>query len=433
MGVRKIAIVGAGQGGLVLGHLLLAEGYDVTITTNRRPDQIIAGRILSNQCMWHDALEIERRAGLALWDDACPPIPGFDTSVIDADATVRLRFDAPLSGAGQSIDQRLKFARWMELFVARGGAIDYRDVDVDVLETLASDHDLVVVSAGRGKGSMKQFFAPDAARCISHEPERLGASIHVRGRASTSQRTPEPEGWAIIPGVGEFWIIPTLTVHGPGHILCLQALPNGPLDVWRDLTDGGAHLETMLKVLRTWLPEEAERSRNVELVDPLAWLSGGVLSAVAKPVRTLPSGRSVMAMGDSFVLNDPISQQGSNNATRAAQLYANQIRARADAPFDAPWMERVCALSWQEIRWTVALTRLYLRPTARFLDCFEAAATSSDKARWLADSNNAVAPFLRALGYAADDAADLPQPFYRRTAARAGAEWPDSPMPRGAP
>ncbi len=392
----------------MLAHALLARGYRVTVATNKRPDEIASGRILSNQCMWHDAIEIERRLGLALWDDTCPPIPGFDTSVIDAGGRVDHRFVAPLSHPGQSVDQRLKFSHWMRLFGDRGGELVYLDADTAVLEDLAAANDLVVVAAGRGKRSMKGFFEIDPARSISTEPERIGASVHVKGRQPDASHEPELEGWAVIPGVGEFWIIPTLTVHGPGHILCLQAIPGGPLDRWAGLHDGAAHLEAMLETVRTWLPEEAERCRNVALVDPLAWLSGGVVSTVTKPVHRLPSGRYVLAMADSFVFNDPISQQGSNNATRAAWLFAREIHAHGERSFDAEWMRRVCALYWKHVRWSAELTRLYLRPTRAFHRCFELAAGSPERARWLADSNNDVVGFLTALGYSADGDASLP-------------------------
>jgi 2-polyprenyl-6-methoxyphenol hydroxylase-like FAD-dependent oxidoreductase len=395
--MRKIAIVGAGQGGLVLGHALLAHGYHVTIVTNRQPADIAAGRILSNQCMWHDALEIERSLGLALWDDRCPPIPGFDTAVLDTGGRVQHRFIAPLSHPGQSIDQRLKFPTWIELFIRKGGSVEYLDVEFAVLEQLTAENDLVVLAAGRGKHAMKGYFETDASRTISQRPERQGASIHVTGREPDRSHTPELEGWVVIPQVGEFWIIPTLTVHGPGHIVCLQGVPGGPLDTWSGLKDGPAHLETMLAILRTWLPEEAERCRNIRLVDPLAWLSGGAVSTVTHPVQRLPSGRYVVAMGDSFVLNDPISQQGSNNATHAAYLYAQQIVARNEKPFDAAWMTELTEQYWNYARWSVELTRLYLTPTPAFHHCFKLAATSPETARSLADSNNDVSGFLKAL------------------------------------
>jgi hypothetical protein len=406
--VRKVAIVGAGQAGLVLAHLLRARRHQVTIVTNKRPEQVFAGRILSNQCMWDDALQIERDLGLALWDEACPPIPGFAVSVLEPDGRPRHAFTAGLSQPGQSVDQRLKFSRWMTAFTDRGGAIDYVDVDLDVLEALAATHDLVVVATGRGRGAMKGFFAADEARSISRRPERIGGSIYVTGRTPDDRDGPELERWVVIPGVGELWIIPALTVRGPGHIICVEGVPGGPLDVWASAATGDDHLATMMGLLRTWVPDEAARCREAVLADPLAWLSGGAVSGASQPIRRLPSGRAVLAIADSFVLNDPISQQGSNNATQAAKLYAERITAHGDRPFDDAWMRQVCADYWQFVRWSVALTRMFLAPPAAFHRWLARAAGSPRDARLLADCNNRPADFLRALGYAAGDAADLP-------------------------
>jgi flavin-dependent dehydrogenase len=393
--VRKITIVGAGQGGLVLAHGLLDRGYDVTIATKSTPEQIARGRILSNQCMWHDAIRIEREFGLALWDNACPPIPGFDTSFIDENGNVLHRYPAPLSHPGQSIDQRLKFVEWMRWFVQKGGKLTYVDVSIDELEQFATDSDLVVVATGKGRGAMHGFFNLDKANSPYGAPRRFGASIHVKNRIPNSNYVPEYENWAVITDVGEFWIFPTLTIHGPGHVVCVQGVPGGPLDVWAGLDGIDAHCTTMLEILDRWLPEEAERCRKMEPVDSKAYLSGGVTCSVAYPIRRLESGRNVLAIGDSYVLNDPISQQGSNSATRAAKLYLERIVAQEDRPFDLEWMENTAAEFWNFAQWTVRLTEIYLESPARFREVFRKAAECLKMASYLADSNNTVVNFVK--------------------------------------
>ncbi|MBL8672387.1 MAG: FAD-binding oxidoreductase [Alphaproteobacteria bacterium] len=392
--MRKICIVGAGYAGLLLGHGLLARGYDVTIVTDRTADEVRSGRIMSNQCLWGDSLALERELGLELWGAACPPIPGFDTHVLAPDGTVLHRFLAPLTSPGQSLDQRLKFAAWTELFAARGGRLSIMQVGADEIEALAASYDLVICAAGKGRGEMKRFFEIDPARTRYDAPQRFGASIHVRGRRPGDGRDADYETWAVIPGVGEFWIFPTLTVHGPGHVICLEGVPGGPLDVWHDVKGPEAHRRGVLALLEQWLPAESARCRDVALVDDKAFLSGGVAGAVARPVRVLASGRAVLAVGDAFVLNDPISQQGANSAARAARLYIERIVARADRPFDRAWMEETAARFWDYARWAVRLTELYLQPSDRFLDVFRLSARSPRMARMLADSNNDVAPFV---------------------------------------
>jgi len=61
---RKIAIVGAGQSGLPLALALQARGDQITLISNRSPDDLRKGKILSSQCMFDAALQIERDFGL---------------------------------------------------------------------------------------------------------------------------------------------------------------------------------------------------------------------------------------------------------------------------------------------------------------------------------------------------------------------------------
>jgi 2-polyprenyl-6-methoxyphenol hydroxylase-like FAD-dependent oxidoreductase len=395
--VRKITIVGAGQGGLLLGHALLARGYHVTIATKFTPEQVVQGRILSNQCMWHDALEIERAFGLALWDGECPPIPGFDTWVIGRDGKPLHRYPSPLSHPGQSVDQRLKFSHWMRLYERRGGKLLFVDVGLEELEQFAADSDLTVVATGKGRGAMQGFFERDDQNSRYRSPRRFGASLHVKHRWVDAKYSPEYEHWAIIPDVGEFWIFPTLTVHGRGHVVCVQGVPGGPLDVWSGLDSLDAHHAMMLEILQRWLPEEADRCADMRAVDSKAWLSGGVTPQVTHPIRRLDSGRHVLAIGDSYVLNDPISQQGSNNAARAAKLYFDRIVAHEDRPFDLAWMRKTAAEFWDYAKWTVRLNELYLESPPAFRKVFADAARSPALARRLADSNNSVVDFVRSL------------------------------------
>lgn len=48
--MRNITIIGAGQAGLLLGTSLLDQGYHVTLVSDRTPEAIRDGSILSTQC-----------------------------------------------------------------------------------------------------------------------------------------------------------------------------------------------------------------------------------------------------------------------------------------------------------------------------------------------------------------------------------------------
>ena len=60
--MAKITIVGGGQAGLQLGIGLVQNGHDVTVVSDRTPEQIRDGRVMSSQCMFATALDHERDA-----------------------------------------------------------------------------------------------------------------------------------------------------------------------------------------------------------------------------------------------------------------------------------------------------------------------------------------------------------------------------------
>src|SRR5262245_9726378 len=112
--MRKIAIVGAGQAGLHRGFGLLARGYEVPVYSERSAQQVLDGRVLATAFMFHRALACERELGLNFWDSEIEPGEGLhlDFCPIPRNRLVSVqgRFAVP----GVAIDQRLKFARWMD-------------------------------------------------------------------------------------------------------------------------------------------------------------------------------------------------------------------------------------------------------------------------------------------------------------------------------
>jgi 2-polyprenyl-6-methoxyphenol hydroxylase-like FAD-dependent oxidoreductase len=100
--MRKINIVGAGQSGLQLAIGLLKNGYDVTVYSDRTPEQIYHGSVMSTQCMFDSSLQTERDLGLNLWDDECPAIEGLGVTIAGPDGQKALSWQAPLDQTAQS-------------------------------------------------------------------------------------------------------------------------------------------------------------------------------------------------------------------------------------------------------------------------------------------------------------------------------------------
>ena len=358
--MAKITIIGGGQSGLQLGIGLLQNGYDVTIVSDRTPEQISGGRVTSSQCMFSNALDHERALGINFWDDTCPPVEGIALAVPHPEIPGAKAIDwgARLDRIAQSVDQRVKFPRWLEHFTANGGELVFHEANLDDLEKYAADSDLVVVAAG--KGAIAQFFERDAERSQFDQPMRALALTYVTGM------TPRPEFSAvcfnIIPGVGEYFVFPALTTSGACEIMVFEGVPGGPMDCWGDVTAPAEHLAKSKWILETFMPWEGERCRAVELTDDLGILSGRFAPTVRKPVGLLPSGHPVLGMADAVLLNDPITGQGSNNASKGAAIYLQSILERGEGPFDAIWMQETFEQLWAYAEKVVGWTNALLTP-----------------------------------------------------------------------
>src|SRR5919108_3599871 len=346
--MSKILIVGAGQAGLQLAFGLVQDGHDVTVVSNRTPEDIHDGKVMSSQFMFDAALQHERDLGINYWEEECPDTEGISLAVpappgVETTTGKVIDWASRLDRPGQSVDQRLKMPRWMEELERAGGNVVIHDVGVDDLERYAKESDLVVVAAG--KGEIVRLFERDPSRSPYEQPMRALALTYVTGM------TPRPEYSAVcfnlIPTVGEYFVFPALTTTGECEIMVFEGIPGGPMDCWGDVTTPAEHLAKSKWILETFLPWEAERCENVELTDDNGILAGRFPPTVRKPVGGLPSGALVLGLADAIMLNDPITGQGSNNAAKMATAYLHAIRDHGDAAFDREFMQRVFEDFWQ--------------------------------------------------------------------------------------
>ncbi|MBF6361935.1 FAD-binding oxidoreductase [Nocardia farcinica] len=354
----SITIVGAGQSGLQLGFGLLAAGYEVRMVSNRTPEQIHQGRVTSSQCMFGSSLARERVLGIDFWGSECPDVEGIGFTVPDGAGGRAISWDSRLDLPAQSVDQRVKMPRWMAEFTARGGVLDIHDATVDDLEDYARSSDLVLVAAG--KGEIAKLFDRDAERSTFATPQRALALTYVRGM--TPREPFSAVSFNMIPGIGEYFVFPALTTTGPCEIMVMEGVPGGPMDCFDGVTDPQQHLELALGVVRTYLPWEAERCRELELTDDLGVLAGRFPPTVRRPVGVLPSGATVLGMADVVVLNDPVTGQGSNNAAKCASSYLASILEHGDRPFDRAFMQDTFERYWDYARYVATWTNALLVP-----------------------------------------------------------------------
>lgn len=360
MAKRSVTIVGGGQSGLQLALGLQANGFDVRVVQNRTADEIRAGKVLSSQCMFDRALAHERDLGLNFWEKQCPNVDSisFTVPAPDGSGNKAIDWNGLLTKPAQSVDQRVKIPGWMAEFQKRGGTIEIKEASVADLERYARDSDLVVVASG--KGDVGKLFERDAEKSPFDKPQRALALTYVTGMV------PRPGHSAVcfnlIPTVGEYFVFPALTTTGPCEIMVMEGIPGGPMDCWSDVRSPDEHLAKSKWVLDTFLPWEAERCRNVKLTDDNGILSGAFAPTVRKPVGRLPSGKVVFGLADAVVLNDPITGQGSNNASKSAKIYMDAIMARGDQPFDAAWMQETFSRYWDYALYVTGWTNALLQP-----------------------------------------------------------------------
>jgi 2-polyprenyl-6-methoxyphenol hydroxylase-like FAD-dependent oxidoreductase len=358
--MRKILIVGAGQAGLQLGLSLQSHHYDITIMSARTPEEIRSGRVMSTQCMFGPALQHERDYDLNLWEQQTPDIEGLGVSIAGPGHERVLDWLGELDDYAQSVDQRVKMSGWLELFENRGGKVVYHGVTTYDVDALTHFYDLVIIAAG--KGELVQLFDRDPSRSPYTKTQRILAVVYVHGMAPRPEHpTVNAVRFNAIPGVGELFIMPCLTISGPCDILFFEGIPGGPLDCWGDRPPPAEHLARTLDLMLRFVPWEYERCHHVESTDAHATLTGGYPPVVRRPVGELPSGR-VLGIADVVAANDPITGQGSNSASKCAASYLASILERGDEPFDAAWMQQTFERYWAEAQHTTTWTNAMLEP-----------------------------------------------------------------------
>ncbi len=359
--MRKIAIVGAGESGAQLALGLQRDGYEVTLLSDRSAGQIRTGKVMSSQCMFSTALDAEAQMGAALTDFyESGAVPGITSIRLRVDAEQPIEWEAPLDGPARSIDQRIKSALWIETFVSNGGDFRIEKVTARMLEELARDYELVIVSTG--KGEIGQIFPRDKAKSPFDRPQRVLALNYVTSSDSTDTNG-DAIRMSMAPGVGEFFTFPGLTVSGPCRMMVFEGVVAGPMDCWTDVGSPEEQLERSLEILREHFPHEAENFADAQLTDSGATLLGRITPTVRSAVGELGNGNLVFGLGDAVVLNDPLTGQGSNNATLAAKYYLDSIVRRGQQPFDRAWMERTFDEFWRGWgQWAVEWTNDLLKP-----------------------------------------------------------------------
>ena len=211
---------------------------------------------MSSQVTFESALDVETALGISALLPEGPRLERMDYDIERRDGS-RAAFAARLSTPARSVDQRLKVPLLLENIERLGGRVTVRSATVADVDDLARDHDLVVVSTGRG--GLSSLFEVDRRRSPYSSPQRVASLTYLRGVE------PDPEGPALryhaVEGVGECFTCPALTVDGPCDIFVVEGLPGGPLDCWDDIASAGRARRPAPRGARRPLPGRGLQTR----------------------------------------------------------------------------------------------------------------------------------------------------------------------------
>lgn len=359
--MRRVAIVGAGQAGMILAFGLLEEGYEVTVFEAREAEEIERGPILSTAMVFDRQLDVERRLGLHEWEGRAPVCNGMHATLRLPNGEIILQVQGGFDETCQGVDARIKTSAWMRKFEAMGGRIVHDVVSRSLLDQIAQSFDLAVVATG--KGGLGHLFERDTERSFFDSPPRRLAAVILKNVKEWEDIPYVPVKFHYFVQIGEFFSIPFYSHTGPCRAVVFEAPPGSPMDVWGGVDSADKALATALRLMRQYSPQDWPNYRNAELVDDRSWLRGALTPAVSKPVARLPSGSIAMALGDVAILNDPITGTGANDAVRMAVHVQQSILERGTRPFDAGWMEETFEGYFADRGWyTMEFTRLMTGP-----------------------------------------------------------------------
>lgn len=364
--MAKIATIGAGTAGLIFAYSLLRRGHDVTVFSDRTPDKWLnESKPTGTAYLYGETIDVERELGMDHWTENM-----FGGSGVLLDFKPTLAGDARMVVAGSfgsygsGIDMRMRVHRWLSDLEAVGGKLVIESVTPERADEIARSFDLTVLAAG--KADLANLIPRDAERSVYDKPQRHLSMAIVTGVRGWGDRVEfVPVKFNFYGDAGEyFWVPFTHKTAGPSWCVLWEARPGGPLDRFMKCKNGEEVVAISRELIEAHAPWEWDAVRDMKYVedDPHAWLVGAFPPTVRQPFGRLPSGRSIMPVGDTAIAFDPIGGQGGNNANRMAKFVADAVHAHEGA-YDENWMRAVNNAWWAfHGRYAYTFNNLLLEP-----------------------------------------------------------------------
>ncbi len=348
--MAKVSIVGAGQAGMILAYALLRKGYEVTVYSDRTPDQWLnQGPPTGTAFLYGEVIDIERDLDMDFWSQDMFGGSGVHLDfkpTVDGEA--RMEVAGRFKRTGGAIDQRMRISRWLEDLESKGGKLVIESVTPERMDEISQKSDLTVLAAG--KADLAKVIPRDPEKSVYDKPQRYLSMCILEGVKGWDSRVDfTPVKFNFFGDTGEFFWVPyTHKTAGATWCVLFEAKAGGRLDKFRDCTSATDARDRALEVIRDVAPWDYELVKDMRVIedDPFSWLKGAFPPTVRKAFGRMPSGGLVMPVGDTALAFDPIGGQGGNNASRSAKFTADAIIAQGEGPFDEAWMQGVCDGFW---------------------------------------------------------------------------------------
>ncbi len=371
----NVAIIGTGISGITLALRLQQLGVETTVLADRSPAEQRAGRLGNLVARFPATQDRERELGVAHWDD----VEGAASCGIEVDVVgTPLGFRGWLDRPARGVDFRVYLSRLTDDYVERGGRLLVGPLPATPSELAdrTAGHDLVVVAAGRAAPLAASTFAVREDRSPYTAPQRRLIGGLYLGVEPTD---PPMVSFNIVPGAGEIFQQPFLTGQGVVAAILVEAVPGGPLEPVTTLDpslDRDRFASTLLRTIEELAPKLAAR------VDPgrfaplgeLDVLRGSITPTVRRGWARLPDGRLALAIGDAWIVNDPITGQGANIGSHCAWHTAEALVS--GDPIDEAFAERLEEELWAFAGPVTAWTNGFLPPPPPHVLDLLAAATA---------------------------------------------------------
>jgi len=355
--MTSVGIVGSGISGLQLALFLQHFGLDATVYAEKTPAEMRDGRLPNTVARFSRSQARERLVGA----DQCDPGGGgaVGSGYIWIKGDPPLQFRGDLREPASFVDFRVYLPGLLETFAAKGGTVRFGRIGPDDLPALAATHDVVVVATGAK--SLTEIFPRVAERSPYDGPQRRLMAGLFRGIAQA-----DPVGLTLaFSSAGEVFQAQFYSVEGAVPSLLVEAIPGGPMEPIATMPyeeDPARFEAALLELLAEFATPVYDRidRKAFGLTRPVDLLQGAITPTVRQAWAPLDGGTFALAVGDTWIQNDPVVGQGANLGSDSAWVMAEAISGASW--FDERFCREVEERMWDFARPVTEWTNAALQP-----------------------------------------------------------------------